>query len=52
MVMANSQERTIGQFVNLVNGTGWKLVSVHRSHVNPMVLLTLHPVQRRCTCAH
>lgn len=25
MTMHNSQERTIGQFIDLVDGTGWKL---------------------------
>jgi hypothetical protein len=31
MAMVNSQERTISQFVSMVDGTGWKLTSINRS---------------------
>jgi hypothetical protein len=30
MNMLNSQERTISQFISLVDGTGWKLTSINR----------------------
>ena len=43
MVTANSQERTIGQFVSLVNDTGWKLETICRSPGNSMVLLIFNP---------
>jgi hypothetical protein len=44
MVLANSQERTIGQFISLVDGTGWKLRSIERSSQNAMALLLFNPV--------
>ena len=39
MAMHNSQERTIGQFEDLVQGTGWKLESISTSHISPMSCL-------------
>jgi hypothetical protein len=43
MVAANSQKCTIGQFINLVNATGWKLVSIGSSK-NTMCLILFDPV--------
>jgi hypothetical protein len=34
MALHNSQERTIGQFEDLVQGTGWKLESISTSHIS------------------
>lgn len=31
MACLNAQERTVGQFVAVVDGTGWKLSSINRS---------------------
>jgi hypothetical protein len=44
MTAFNSQERTIGQFIDLVNGTGWKLRKISRSHKTAMTLLVFDPV--------
>lgn len=44
MVVFNAQERTIGQFIDLVDGTGWKLVSIGRSFQTPMALLVFDVV--------
>ena len=44
MTAFNSQERTIGQFVGLVDGTGWKLRSIGRSPKTAMALLIFDPV--------
>jgi len=30
MTLLNAQERTVGQFIELVDGTGWKLVEINR----------------------
>jgi hypothetical protein len=45
MVALNAKERTIGQFIDLVNGTGWKLVSISHSTKDAMALLTFEPVE-------
>jgi hypothetical protein len=34
MNVLNAQERTIGQFIELVKGTGWKLNSIYRPESN------------------
>jgi hypothetical protein len=54
MAVANAQERTIGQFINLVRGTGWQLGSINRNHESAVALLIFNPitVQRQCTCPH
>lgn len=44
MVIGNAQERTIGQFINLVDGTGWKLESIGRDIKSARVLLVFGPV--------
>jgi hypothetical protein len=44
MVATNSQERTIGQFIDLVAGTGWKLGSIGRSSKSAMCLIVFDPV--------
>jgi hypothetical protein len=44
MVALNSQERTIGQFIELVDGTGWKLVSIGRSSRSPLCLMVFETV--------
>lgn len=35
----NAQERTVGQFVDLVDGTGWKIESISRSPKSALSLL-------------
>jgi hypothetical protein len=45
MIASNAKERTLGQFIDLVNGTGWKLVSIGRSPKDTMALLTFEPVE-------
>lgn len=40
----NAQERTLGQFIELVDGTGWKLVSVNRGSVGALPALVFVPV--------
>jgi hypothetical protein len=45
MVMLNAQERTIGQFIDLVEGTGWKLGSIGRSPKSLRSILVFYPVQ-------
>jgi hypothetical protein len=52
MAAANGQERTIGQFIDLVEGTGWKLGSIGRSHEGAVALLTFNPVALGCACGH
>jgi hypothetical protein len=44
MASANAQERTIGQFISLVEGTGWKLSSIGRSPKSLMCLIIFDPV--------
>ena len=44
MVAANAQERTIGQFIDLADGTGWKLTSIGRSSQNEMALIVFSAV--------
>jgi hypothetical protein len=44
MILLNAQERTIGQFVDLVDGTGWKLGSIGRTSLTAMALLVFDPV--------
>jgi len=43
MVAFNSQERTIGQFINLVEGTGWRLKAIGRSFGSSVCLMVLKP---------
>jgi hypothetical protein len=44
MASANAQERTIGQFISLAEGTGWKLSSIGRSPKSLMCLIVFDPV--------
>jgi len=44
MIGSNAKERTVGQFINLVDGTGWKLVSIGRSSKDAMALFTFETV--------
>ncbi|KIM80118.1 hypothetical protein PILCRDRAFT_535803 [Piloderma croceum F 1598] len=44
MVALNSQERTIGQLIDLVDGTGWKLVSIGRSSRSAMCSMVFETV--------
>jgi hypothetical protein len=39
MVVLNAQECTIGQFVNVVDSTGWKLVFIRHSFTTRMASL-------------
>ena len=39
MVSHNTQEHTIEQFIALVDGTGWKLVSISRKFQDAMAFL-------------
>lgn len=54
MALANAQERTLGQFINLARGTGWKLGSINRNHESAVALLVFNPItiQHQCTCPH
>jgi hypothetical protein len=52
MAAANGQERTIGQFMDLVKGTGWKLGSIGRSLEGSVALLTFNAVPLGCACGH
>jgi len=45
MALHNSQERTIGQFIDLVEGTGWKLESVSLGANNVMSTLVFARIQ-------
>ena len=49
IVVANGQERTIGQFVDLVDGTGWQLGSISRNHEGAVALLIFNPVRHSYT---
>lgn len=40
MCCLNAQERTIGQFIDLVKGTGWKLDSISRPESNALSTLS------------
>jgi hypothetical protein len=44
MVIANAQDRTIGQFINLVDGTGWKLGSIGRNPESLRSILVFHTI--------
>jgi len=44
MVSANAQERTIGQFISLAEGTGWKLGSIRRNFKSTRALLVFDAV--------
>jgi len=44
MASANAQERTIGQFISLAEGTGWKLSSIGRTPKSLMCLIIFDPV--------
>jgi len=44
MASANAQERTIGQFISLVEGTGWKLTSIGRNPKGLMSLIIFDPL--------
>ena len=52
MVATNGQERTIGQFISLVEGTGWKLGSIGRNHEGAAALFTFNPIALGCACGH
>jgi hypothetical protein len=41
---ANAQERTLGQFIDLFDGTGWQLMSISRGSKNAMAVIILEPV--------
>jgi hypothetical protein len=44
MVVANTPQRTMGQFIDLVDGTGWKLGSIGRSSKSAIALLVFNPM--------
>lgn len=44
MTLLNAQERTVGQFIDLVDGTGWKLESVGRNAQNSLAMLVFNPI--------
>jgi hypothetical protein len=44
MALHNSQERTIGQFHELVEGTGWKLESISTSSAGTMSSLVFEHI--------
>jgi hypothetical protein len=44
MALYNAQERTIGQFVKLVDGIGWKLESIGRGSRTAMAALVFNAV--------
>jgi hypothetical protein len=45
MIASNAKERTLGQFIDLANGTGWKLASIGRSPKDTMALFIFEPVE-------
>lgn len=45
MAAANAQERTVGQFIELCQDTGWKLESISRSRGVAASLLVFSPIQ-------
>jgi hypothetical protein len=46
MALHNSQERTIGQFHELAEGTGWKLESISTSTVGAMPSLVFSHISQ------
>lgn len=44
MMLCNSQERTLGEFVRLGEETGWKLASLHRGAPGEIVPLVYVPI--------
>ena len=52
MTVNNGQERSIQQFISLVNGTGWKLDSIGRAQQGHGSLLIFNVVAVLCACKH
>jgi hypothetical protein len=44
MLCLNSQERTLGEWISLTEGTGWQLVDIKRVKAATMSSLIFRPV--------